>query len=105
MASEIVPDLLHQLGVDGQAARGVDDADVTAEAAGLLQSGPGARHRVGGLAEDRHAGLLAEDAQLLHCGRTLQVGADQEGVAPLLLPPEGQFGRVGGLAGRPGGRP
>ena len=102
----------HQLGVDGQATRRVDDADVTAEAAGLLQTGLGAGHRVGVLAEDRHAGLLAEHAQLLHRGGTLQVGADEERVAPLLLPPEGQLGRVGGLAGalqaghqHDGGRP
>ena len=51
-----------------------------------------------GLAEDGHAGLLAEDAQLLDGGGPLQVGADQERVAALLLPPQGELGRVGRLA-------
>ena len=94
-----VPDLLHEIGVNGQAARGVDDADVTAEAAGLLQAGPGAGHRVGGLAEDGHPGLLPEHPQLFHGGGPLQVGADEERVATLLLPPQGELGGGGGLAG------
>ena len=51
-----------------------------------------------GLAEDGHPGLLAEDAQLLDGGGALEVGADEQRVAPLLLPPQGELGRVGRLA-------
>ena len=53
---------------------------------------------IGRLREDGDAGLLAEDAQLLDGGGALQVGADQERVAALLLPPQGELGRVGRLA-------
>jgi hypothetical protein len=93
-----LPDLAHELSVNGQPARSVDDADVTAEPTGLLQAGLGTGHRIGGLAEDRHAGLLAQDAQLLDRRRALQVGADEQRVAALLLPPQRELGRVGGLA-------
>ena len=41
--------------------------------------------RIGRLAEDRHVDLAAERAQLLDGGRTLEVGADEQRVAPLLL--------------------
>ena len=108
------PDLLHELGVNGEATRGVDDADVAAQAARLLEPGLGDGDGVGRLAEDGDTGLLAQNAQLLDGGRALQVGANQQRVAALLLPPQRQLGRGGRLArtlqaghehhrGRPGG--
>ena len=51
-----------------------------------------------GFAEHRHVDLAAERAQLLDGGGALEVGADQQRVAALLLEPAGQLGRVGGLA-------
>jgi len=101
-----LPHLLHQLGVDGEAAGGVDDHHVAPEAAGLGQAAPGhverialtGRDHVVGGAEDRHGVLLGQRAQLLDGGRALEVGADQQRVAALLLEPAGQLGRAGGLA-------
>ena len=87
-------DLLHQLGVDGEAAGGVDDDDVAALVARFLDAAPGDGDGVGGLAEHRHADLLAEDAELLDGGGALEVGADQQRVAALLLEPAGELGRV-----------
>ena len=55
------PDLVHEVGVDGEPPGGVDDADVLAQAPGLLDAGPGHGHGIGGLAEDGDAGLGAED--------------------------------------------
>ena len=49
--------LLHQLGVDAEAAGGVDDDDVVQLAPGLLDRGPGDRDRVA----DAVAGLGRED--------------------------------------------
>ena len=54
-------ELVHQLVVDVQAARGVDDDDVVADVAGLGQRALGARDRVhlAGRIVHAHAGLLA----------------------------------------------
>jgi len=93
------PDLLHEGGVDGQAPGGVDDGDVLAQAARLFHPGPGDRHGVGGLAEHGDPGLRPQNPQLLHGGRALEVGPDEDRVAPLLLPPLGQLGRGGRLPG------
>ena len=93
-----VPDLVHQVLVDGQAAGGVDDQDVSSEALGLLEAGGGHGHRVRRLREDGDPGLAAQHPQLLDGGRPLEVGADQQRVAALLLEPAGQLGRCGGLA-------
>ena len=68
-----------------------------AESPCLFQPGHRAADGVGRLREDGHAGLLSEHAQLLDGRRALQVGADEQGVAPLLLPPQGELGRVGRL--------
>ena len=91
-------DLLHHLGVDGEAAGGVDDDDVAAEAPGLVDAPSRRLHRFARLGEHRHVDLAAEGAELLHGGRALEVGADQQRVAALLLEPAGQLGRVGRLA-------
>ena len=93
-----VPDLVHEVLVDGQAAGGVDDQDVPSQPPGLLETGGGHRHRIGGLAEHGDPGLAAEDPELLDGGRALEVGPDQERVPALLLEPAGQLGRGGGLA-------
>ncbi len=93
-----VTDLLHELGVDGEAARGVDDADVPAEPPRFFHPGPRAADGIGRLREDGHADLVSEHAQLLDSRRALQVGADKERVAALLLPPPGELRRVGRLA-------
>ena len=78
------PHLVHELGVDGQAAGGVDDDDVAALLARLGQAAAHRdAHRVGRLAEHRHVDLLAERAQLLDGGGALEVGADQQRVAAL----------------------
>ena len=54
--------------------------------------------RVAGLAEHRHVDLAAERAQLLDGGGALEVRADQDRVAALLLEPAGELGGVGRLA-------
>ena len=51
-----------------------------------------------GSLEHGDAGLAAEHPQLLDGGRPLEVGADQQRIAALLLEPAGQLGRGGGLA-------
>ena len=93
------PDLLHHLGVDGQAAGGVDDEHVAPEAAGLGEALGRRHHRVAGLGEHRHVDLAAERAQLLDGGGALEVGADEQRLAALGLEPAGQLGGVGRLAG------
>src|SRR5690606_16337647 len=84
------PDLVHHLGVDGEPAGGVDDADVPAEAAGLLDAGPGGLDGVTRPAEDRDADALAHRPQLLDGGRPLEVGTDEDRVAALLAEPAGE---------------
>ena len=79
--------LLHQLGVDAEAAGGVDDDGVVLLALGLLDAVLGDLDRVAdavaGLGrEHRHAGLLADDLQLRDGVGALEVGRDeQRGVA------------------------
>ena len=67
--------------------------------AGFVQTGFGHLDGVGRLAEDGHAGLAAEHPQLLDGGRALEVGADEQRVAALLLEPARQLARGGRLAG------
>jgi hypothetical protein len=57
-----LPDLFHEIGVDGQAAGSVHDEHITAEAPGLVQTGGGHGHRIGRFAEHGHAGLGAENS-------------------------------------------
>ena len=91
--------LLHHLGVDRQAAGGVDDQHVAAEPLGLLETLVGGEDRVLRVGVHRHVDLATERAQLLDGRRTLQVGADEQRIATLLLEPGGELGGVGGLAG------
>ena len=77
-------DLVHQLGVDGQPAGGVDDARRRDPCGGPRpRPARATADRIGRLAEDRHVDLAAERAQLLDGGRALEVGADQQRVAAL----------------------
>ena len=92
-------DLLHHLGVDGEAAGGVDDEHVAPEPAGLGEATGRGGDRVAGLREHRHVDALGERAQLLDRGRALQVGADEQRVAALGLEPAGELGGARGLAG------
>ena len=91
--------LVHELGVDLQPAGGVDDHDVAPEPGGFLERAARHRHRVGRLGVHRHADALAEHAQLLDRGRTLEVGADEQRSAVLALEQLGQLGRGGRLPG------
>ena len=80
------PDLVHQLGVDGEAAGGVDDDDVAAGVAGLVDAGAAAVSTGSppvSPAKTGHVDLAAERAQLLDGGRALEVGADEQRVAAL----------------------
>jgi len=95
--------LLHQLGIDAEPTRGVDDHDVVQLASRLLDGGP--RHRdgitdaVAGLgSEDRDADALTVDLELLDGVGTLQVAGHQQRGLALLLQPQGELGRQRGLA-------
>ena len=92
--------LVHELGVDREPAGGVDDQHIAAKADGLFQPLLGDGHGIRRLAEHGHADLLAQDPELLHRGRTLKVGSDEERVPPLVsFVPGGQLGGGGGLTG------
>ena len=93
------PGLVHEVLVDVEAAGGVDDQHVLAQALGLFEAGPGHGLRVGGLGKNRDTGLSAQHPQLLDGGRALKVGPYQERVAPLGAEPLGQLAAGGGLTG------
>ena len=102
--------LLHHLGVDAEAAGGVDDDDVVQLAAGLLDRVAGDLDRVAdavaGLGrEDGYAGALAVDLELVDGVGALEVGGDQHRLLALLLEPERELGRPAWSCRRPGGRP
>ena len=111
--------LLHEVGVDGEAAGGVDDDDVVLLGAGLLDAHPrdgdGVAERPGALAgvehgvvaahvaalgrEDGHAGALADDLELGDGVGALEVGGDEERRVPLVLEPLAELAGEGRLAG------
>ena len=95
-----VDQLLHEAIVDLQAAGGVDDDRVVAALAGELRRVGGDIDRVaaGPLLVDRDADLLAKRLQLVDCGRTVDVGGHEQGIAPLLAQVDGELGGVGRLA-------
>ncbi len=78
-------ELVHQIGVDLQTTRGVDDDEVATEALRFFDRAPGDAHRIGGLAVERHVDPTREHAELLDRGRALQVGADEQRVQALRL--------------------
>ena len=68
-------DLLHHLGVDGEAAGGVDDEHVAAEAAGLGEARGDVATGSPGSENTGTSICAAERAQLLDGGGALEVGA------------------------------
>ena len=93
-----VGDLRHQLLVDGQPTGGVDDDHVTAGAVRLVDRLACNIDGVGRLGEDRHTHLIAEGAELLDGGRSLEVGSHEQRIAALLLEELGELRGVGRLA-------
>ena len=98
--------LVHELLVDGQAPGGVDDADVAAEAPGLVAARPAATATgsVGSLKTVTPAWSPRTRSCSTAAG-PLEVGPDEQRVAALLLPPAGQLGRRWSSCPSPGGRP
>jgi hypothetical protein len=92
-------ELVHQVGVDLEAARGVDDHHVAAEACGLLERPLGHGHRVGGLGVDGDVDLAPEDAQLLDGRGPLEVGSHQQHAETLRLEVAGELPGGGRLPG------
>ena len=90
----------HQLCVDGEAAGGVVDDGVEAFAPRALASARTQRgRRLAGLARVHgHVDRRAQRLQLLHRGRALHVGRDQQRAPALLLEMARELRRDGGLA-------
>ena len=93
-----VAHLLHHLGVDGQATGGVDDEHIATKPLCFLQTEARGFHRVAWRAEHGHTNLGTEHTQLLDCGRALQVGTHEHGLATLFFKPRGQLGSTRGFA-------
>ena len=96
--------LLHQLGIDAQPAGGVDDHDVVHLLVGVHDRAAGHVHRVadavaGLRREHRHAGALADDLQLGHGVRPLEVGGDEHRLVALRLEPVGELAGQRRLSG------
>ena len=93
-----LPDLIHQLGVDGESAGRIADDHVATQTSRLsqacLRNIDGSRR----LAENGHVDLCTQRSKLLDRRRPLEVGADQKRVAALRFEQVGQFGRVRCLA-------
>ena len=102
-----LPHLRHQLGIDCEATRSIDNEDISSQATCLCNGRSGNVHWITyaredhliGSREHRHINLSGQSAQLSHCGGPLQVGTHQHGVAPLCFEPLCQLGRVGGFTG------
>ena len=84
---------VHQLVVDVQTARGVDDDDVEAGVLRLGQRAARALHRIhlAGRVVDANPRLLADHRQLLDRRRTPDVGRDQQRMTPLFRQPPRQL--------------
>ena len=89
--------LVHQLAVDAQSARGVNDDYISTNASGLLKTLLRDINWVRGIRVNIHANRAAEDSKLLHGGGTLEVCGDEVGLAPLLFKPVREFGGRGCL--------
>src|SRR5690606_34507956 len=96
-----VDQFLHQAIVDLEPAGGVDDDRVVAAFAGVLDRVGGDFDRVlaGPFLVNGDVDLLPERLQLVDRGRTVDVGGDQERVAPLLPQVDRELTGVGGLTG------
>ena len=98
--------LLHQLGVDAEAAGGVDDDDVVQASRCAVRDDRRGRpaDRVADAVarlgrEDRDAGPLADDLQLVDRVGALQVAGHQQRRVALLLEPVRELAGQRGLAG------
>ncbi len=96
--------LLHQLGVDAQAAGGVDDDDVVLLLLGVLDRVLRHLHRVADTvarlrAVEGHAGALGDHLELVDRVGALEVAGDQQRGVLLLLQPVAELAREGGLTG------
>ena len=91
--------LVHQVGVDLQTTRGVDDDDVASEAVRFFDRVAGDADRIGRFAVERNVDAAREHAQLLDRGRALQVGADEQRLQALRLQQPRELARGGRLAG------
>ena len=96
--SRDVAHLLHQLGVDREASRSVDDDHVATLRPGLVEPMARDGYRVARLAEHWHIDLCAEDTELFDSGRALEVGPDEQRIAAELLEVARELHRVRGLA-------
>ena len=92
-----VADLLHHFGVDSQAARGVHNQHVAANAFCFCQASGRGCDRVARCGKHGNIDLRAKHFQLLYCSGALQVGANQHWVATLRFKPCGQLCRTGGF--------
>ncbi len=77
-------ELLHQLVVDLETPCGVDDHDVEALLAGMLERRLGQLGRLGlAIDVDGHADSLAQRLELIDGGGALEIGGDQQRPLPL----------------------
>ena len=88
MRSRDPSDLFHQLLVNGETSRRVDDADVAPDSTCLFHPRDRHRHGIGRLAVHRHTRLLTEYPQLFDRSRALQVSTHKHRVSALLFPPQ-----------------
>ena len=94
------PQLVHELFVDVEASGGIQDQNIIAVVPGMQDRLAGDLHRVSlPHLKHRHAGLLADDLQLLDRSRTIDVTGCQQRTLAALLEIPGQLGTVGGLTG------
>src|SRR5581483_1556232 len=112
--------LRHHVGVDAEPTRSVDDDDVVTKSAGVLNRVKRNRHRIANAGalwaprdvalwaprdiawfrcEDVNTGLTADDLQLLHGIRPLQVGRNEQRCVALRLEPAPELSGQGRLAG------
>ena len=84
-------DFGHEGFVNGETTGGVDDDHVATDARCFSQSGASHGNGIGRRAEDVHADLTTEYAELFYGGGPLKVGGDEVGLATLLFEPAGQL--------------
>ncbi len=85
--------------VEVEASGGIDDDGVPGDAGGLGKRGGGEGGGVfgGAVGGDGDVEGAGERFELVDGGGALEVGGDEEGVAPVALEPGGEFGGGGGL--------
>ena len=95
-----IPKLLHELLIDLQTARRIDDDHIVGMGHGIRNRFPGDGHRIGSLlhGEDGNPKLLAEHLKLLDGRRTIDVRCHQQRPLPLFLEGKPQLSCRCGLA-------